>query len=66
MQQKTDVPGIFKDTTNGALINRDNKALQAYKLRKKKEMKIDQIEVEITGLKNDMQEIKELLRGLVK
>jgi hypothetical protein len=66
MQHKTDVHGIYKDTTNGALINKDNKALQAYKMRKKKEMKIDQIEVELTGLKNDMQEIKELLRGLVK
>lgn len=66
MQQKTDVRGIYKDTTNGALINKDNKALEAYKLRKQKELKIDQIEKELVGLKGDMQEIKELLRGLVK
>jgi len=66
MQQKTDVNGIYKDTTNGALINKDNKALQAYRIRKQKEMKIEQIEKELVGLKGDMQEIKELLRGLVK
>lgn len=66
MEHKTDVPGIYKNTVNGALINKDNKALQAYKLRKKKELKIDQIEKELINLKDDMQEIKELLRGLVK
>ena len=66
MEHKTDVPGIYKNTLNGALINKDNKALQAYKLRKKKELRIDQIEKELVGLKGDMQEIKELLRGLVK
>lgn len=66
MQQKTDVNGIYKDTSNGALINKDNKGLQAYKMRKQKELKIGQIENELVCLKNDMQEIKELLRGLVK
>jgi hypothetical protein len=66
MEHKTDVPGIYKDTRTGALINKDNTALKAYKMRKQKEMKLGQIEQEISGLKNDMQEIKELLRGLVK
>ena len=66
MEHKTDVSGIYKNTVNGALINKDNKALQAYKLRKQKELRIDQIEKELVGLKGDMQEIKELLRGLVK
>jgi len=66
MEHKTDVPGIFKNPVTGALINKDNKALQAYKKRKMKEQKLDIVERDIAGLKNDMQEIKELLRGLVK
>lgn len=66
MEHKTDVPGIFKNPTTGALINKDNKALQAYKLRKQKEERFNMVEQDLAGLKNDMQEIKELLRGLVK
>lgn len=66
MEHKTDVPGIFKNPATGALINKDNKALQAYKLRKQKEVRFDMLEKDITVLKSDMQEIKELLRGLVK
>lgn len=66
MEHKTDVPGIYKNPATGALINKDNKALQAYKLRKQKEEKFNIFEEDIAGLKSDMQEIKELLRGLVK
>ncbi|CAB4170862.1 hypothetical protein UFOVP908_162 [uncultured Caudovirales phage] len=66
MEYKTDVPGIFKNPATGALINKDNKALDAYKKRKQKEQKLDMVEQDIASLKNDMQEIKELLRGLVK
>ena len=66
MEYKTDVPGIFKNPATGALINKDNKALDAYNKRKQKEQKLDMVEQDIASLKNDMQEIKELLRGLVK
>jgi hypothetical protein len=66
MEHKTDVPGIYKNPDTGALINKDNKALQAYKLRKQKEDRFNMFEEDVAGLKSDMQEIKELLRGLVK
>lgn len=66
MEHKTDVPGIYKDVATGALINKDSKALEAYKKRKLKETKLNAVEQDIADLKNDMQEIKELLRGLVK
>lgn len=66
MEYKTDVPGIFKNPATGALINKDNKALDAYRKRKQKEQKLDMVEQDIASLKSDMQEIKELLRGLVK
>ena len=65
MERKTEVPGVYK-VSDGILINKDNEALQAYKMRKQKDIKINKMEDDISSLKNDMQEIKSLLRGLVK
>jgi len=64
-ERPTDVPGIFK-TSEGVLINKDNDALKAYKIRKTKENKINIIESDMEQIKTDMHEIKELLRGLLK
>ena len=63
--QKTEIPGIYK-VGEGVLINKDKDALLAYKKRKQKEQKIDIMEKELRNLKEDMEEIKLLLRGLVK
>ena len=65
MERKTEISGIYK-VTEGVLINKDNEGLQAYKMRKQKDIKINKMEDDISSLKNDMQEIKSLLRGLVK
>jgi len=65
MEKKTQVPGIYK-VTEGVLINKDNDALKAYKARKEKERKVSSMIEDMDNLKKDMQEIKELLRGLVK
>jgi hypothetical protein len=63
--QKTDIPGIYKDG-KGVLINKDRDALAAYKMRKEKEKKLQYLEENINSLKSDMEEIKNLLKGLVK
>jgi hypothetical protein len=65
MEQKTEVPGVYK-VSDGVLINKDNTALQAYKAQKRRLKKIDNIEEEISSLRKDMDEIKTLLRGLIK
>lgn len=68
MDKKTDVPGIFK-TEDGILINKDNQALKAYKERKKREQKlnnIDKLENDLHSLKSDIEEIKQLLKGLTR
>jgi hypothetical protein len=65
VERKTEISGIYK-VTEGVLINKDNEGLQAYKMRKQKDIKINKMEDDISSLKNDMQEIKSLLRGLVK
>jgi hypothetical protein len=65
MDTKTDVPGIYK-SSEGVLINKDNEALNAYKKRKEKERKIEALEQNVSEMKNDLEEIKNLLRGLSK
>lgn len=65
MSGKTDVPGIYK-VREGILINTDNKALSAYKNKKKREQNIDKMQEDIYELKNDLQEIKDLLKGLAR
>lgn len=65
MEKKTEVPGFYK-SIEGFVINKDNEALQAYKNRKAKETKIYDIEETVNKLQNDISEIKELLKGLVR
>jgi hypothetical protein len=65
MEQKTEVPGIYK-VTDGILINKDVDALKLYKTKKQRERRIDEIQEDVMSLKDDIQEIKQLLRGLAK
>lgn len=62
---KTDRHGFYK-TANGALINKDNTALAAYKKRKNRERAIDTMQEQIDTIKGDLAEIKALLQGLAK
>lgn len=61
---KTDVTGYYK-TSTGAVISKDNDGLQSYKLRKSKQAELNNMKEEISDLKKDLAEIKELLKGLV-
>lgn len=65
MEQKTEVPGFFK-ADEGVVINKDNEALRAYRLRKQKENKICELENKIDILHDDISEIKNILKGLIK
>lgn len=65
MEQKTDVPGFYK-VDESLIINKDNDALKAYKKRKIKESRVNNIHYELNNLKSDIKEIKELLKGLIK
>lgn len=62
---KTEAAGFYK-SRDGILINKDNEALAAYKKRKQKEHKLEVMFDELDTLKNDISEIKELLKGIVK
>lgn len=52
--------GFYRQETNpGAVINKDTNALKAYKLRKQKEN-------EINNIKQEVAEIKEMLKILIE
>lgn len=62
---KTDAHGYYK-TSAGAVISKDDESLNAYKLQKAKNAQLNKMRNDIDSLKNDLSEIKELLKGLVK
>lgn len=66
MLRKTEIPGLYKDSRSGAVINKDNSALQAYKSKKHRERKIDEITQDVDNMKHDISEIKQLLKALVE
>ena len=62
---KTDVPGIYK-SPEGFLINKDNTALAAYKAKKQRDRELEKMKEEVSSLKDDMQELKEMLKKVLK
>ena len=66
MQVKTEVEGIYRDVSNGALLNKDSSALDAYKKIKKKNSEIEEMKTKINNLETDISEIKNLLLRVVE
>jgi hypothetical protein len=62
---KTEVQGFYK-VKEGYLVNTDQGALKEYKSKKMKDIKLNSIEAEVSSIRNDIEEIKNLLKGLVK
>lgn len=61
---KTEVPGLCK-TSNGAIVNVDSVALEAYKKKKQQNNKIAEIETKVDVLSSDIAEIKDFLKLLI-
>lgn len=57
--------GYVKDLSNRAILSTDTAALEAYKLRRKKAAETQAKLDEINTLKQDVAEIKDLLRQLL-
>jgi len=66
MLAKTDVPGLMKDLTTGAILNVDNKALEAYKLQKKIFKRTEGTQERLDKVESDISEIKNMLALLLK
>lgn len=60
---------LARDTETGAILNFDVDAYQNYmqmkEIKKREEMRVSNLELQIDTLKGDLNEIKNLLRGLV-
>ena len=65
MSQRTEIPGVYKER-EGVLINKDNDALSAYKIQMQKAKQSSALIEDVMELKKDIQEIKDLLKGLIK
>lgn len=58
-------PHLVRDTESNAILNVDNRALTAYKKRKQHMSKIEQIEHQVLGLENKMDQILTLLQRTI-
>ena len=63
---KTNIPGIYKSPISGAVLNKDNDALLAYKKKKIQDKKLASVEEDVKVLKKGISEIKELLLKLIE
>ena len=60
---KTEITGIYK-SPEGFLINKDNDALRAYKLRKQSEKEKLSLREDVNNLKSQMAEILSILKEI--
>ena len=56
-----DAPDLVKDLSSGAVLNTNVQALQAYRKRREKLNKTEQLEDRVTTIENTLNELKSLL-----
>lgn len=61
---KTDHPDFIRDTQTTALLNTNIKGLEAYKIQRDRILRTDRLVEEVNELKNDVQDIKNLLNQI--
>lgn len=66
MEQKTEKEGLYRDLTTGALLNKDNAALLAYKIRRQKEKEYESFKEKIKRIDDDISEIKNVLKAIAE
>lgn len=57
---------IVRDKHNSAVLNIDTKGLMAYKTRREKERRIDELDKEVRSMRSDLNEIKTLLHKFLE
>jgi hypothetical protein len=57
MDEKTSVPGLYRSEKTGALINKDNKSLEAYKKRKRAAILLPNLDTRVTALESLVQSL---------
>jgi hypothetical protein len=54
---QTDVPGLYKETSSGALINKNNDALLQYKKKKEKARRLNELEKRMQDIELKLQKL---------
>ena len=65
-QIKTEIEGIVRDTTNNALLNRDNSSLLAYKKVKQKNAELEEMKNRVNTIDNELADIKLLIHKILE
>ncbi len=58
-------PDLVKDTNSGAVLNTNVQALEAYRKRREKNSKVDNLEDEINTIKQTVNELKSLMMAIL-
>ena len=58
-------PNLYKDADTGVIVNRENSERQRYRLAKQQAQANQQNSIELENLRNEMDEIKSLLKQLL-
>jgi hypothetical protein len=58
-------PDLVKDTNSGAVLNTNVQALEAYRKRREKNSKVDNLEDEINTIKQTVNELKSLMVAIL-
>jgi hypothetical protein len=66
MEQKTEKEGLYRDLTTGALLNKNNAALLAYKIKREKEKEFESFKEKIKRIDDDISEIKNVLKAIAE
>ena len=62
----TDVKHLLRDTDSNAVINTDKAAFNMYKARRAHDKKANDIADDVANLKQDMNEIKQMLHSIIR
>jgi len=62
MMKVKEYPGIYKDPESGAVVNKDNDALQKYKAVKRRMSRVDELEQTVQMLLNRLAEIEKKIK----
>ena len=62
----TEEKNLVRDTNSQAVINTDRTAFKMYKAKREHDKKANALVQEVTDLKQDMHEIKEMLHSIIR
>ena len=65
MLKETNSTGLYKDTDSGAIINNNDTEFHMFDSQRRREKELREIQMNYAGLKDEVAELKNLVRQLV-